>query len=70
MNADLTVLAVASSVVFAVSGVALWVKPPRRLASRVRPYANATRMEFGPAPTTRAGWIRYERLAKARFAAC
>lgn len=50
MNAGLTVLAVASSVVFAVSGVALWVKPPRRLGSRVRPYSNATRMEFGPGP--------------------
>ncbi len=50
MNAGLTVLAVASSVVFAVSGVAFWVKPPRRLASRVRPYSSAARMEFGPGP--------------------
>ncbi|MDE0709677.1 MAG: type II secretion system F family protein [bacterium] len=47
MNVGLAVLAIASSVVFAVSGVALWVKPPRRLASRVRPYSNATRAEFG-----------------------
>lgn len=50
MNAGLTVLAVASSVAFAVSGVALWVKPPRRLASRVRPYSSANRMDFGPDP--------------------
>lgn len=48
MNSSLTVLAVASSVVFAVSGVALWIKPPRRLGSRVRPYSNAARLEFRP----------------------
>lgn len=48
MNVGLTILAVASSVVFAVSGVALWIKPPRRLGSRVRPYSNATRLEFRP----------------------
>ena len=50
MNLGLTVLAVTSSVVFAVSGVALWIKPPRRLGSRVRPYSNATRLEFRPSP--------------------
>ena len=48
MNAGLTVLAVTCSVVFAVSGVALWVKPPRQLGSRVRPYTRATRTELGP----------------------
>ena len=50
MNAGLMVLAVASSVIFAVSGVALWIKPPRRLGSRVRPYSNTTRLEFGLRP--------------------
>lgn len=50
MNVGLTVLAVTSSVVFAASGVALWIKPPRRLGSRVRPYSNATRLEFRPSP--------------------
>ena len=48
MRAGLSVLAVASSVVFAVSGVALWVKPPRRLRSRVRPYSNTPGFEFRP----------------------
>ena len=50
MNAGLMALAVASSVIFAVSGVALWIKPPRRLGSRVRPYSNTTRLEFGLRP--------------------
>lgn len=54
MNVGLTVVAIASSVVFAVSGVALWIKPPRRLGSRVRPYSNATRLEFRPSPDAAA----------------
>ena len=48
MNSGLTILAVASSVVFAVCGVGLWVKPPRRLGPRVRPYSNTTGLEFRP----------------------
>ena len=50
MNGGLAVLAIASSVIFAVSGVAIWAKPPRRLRSRVRPYSSASRMELGLSP--------------------
>ncbi|MYD04376.1 MAG: type II secretion system F family protein [Acidimicrobiia bacterium] len=47
MISGLAIIAVASSVVCAVAAVSIWVRPPRRLRSRVRPYSSVTRLEPG-----------------------
>ena len=50
MTTGLAIAAIAASVTFAVVGVALVVRPLRRLGPRVRPYTAATRVELGLTP--------------------
>ena len=50
MSAGLVVAAVACSVTFAMVGVALIVRPLRRLGPRVRPYVTASRIGLGLGP--------------------
>lgn len=50
MNETVRILALASSVLFAVSLAWVAVRPPRRLAPRVRPYTATTRAELRRSP--------------------
>lgn len=50
MTTGLVVAAVACSITFAMAGVALIIRPMRRLGPRVRPYATASRMGLGLSP--------------------
>lgn len=50
MNTGLVVVAVTCSVTFAMVGVAMVVRPQRRLGPRVRPYVTASRIGLGLGP--------------------
>ncbi len=50
MRSLLAAAAIGSTVVCVVTAIGTWVKPPRRLASRVRPYSSSARIQLGLAP--------------------
>ena len=50
MSTGLLVAAVTCSVAFAMVGVAIIIRPPRRLGPRVRPYVTASRISLGLGP--------------------
>ena len=50
MSPGMEFAAVAASVIFAVTGAAALVRPPRRLGPRIRPYTTVTRVSLGLSP--------------------